>query len=370
MSKEKVSTTKTSEPAPKKVSFFDRFNVRLSTKEKLFFSKYLSVLLDSGMAIDQAITVLQERSKGPLGKVLKRLNGVVKNGEALSEGMKLYPWIFDPVYLNLVRAGEKSGTLVKNLQNITAHIEKDVAMKRKIVGAMAYPSVVLVAAIGIALAIILFVLPNIAGLFESLNAELPLPTRILLWISSAFDSHGILILIISIVSVIAIFVLRSLSFVKPFTHLLLLRVPILGNLSRKINLARMTQLMGTMMKNGITIDEALKITQEVLSNVRYKKMFKQARAEVSEGTSLYVALKKYPLLVPPIALHIINVGEKTGALDGLLIYLAGFYEQEVDDLMSSITNLIEPILILSIGLLVGGLALAILTPIYSVIDQF
>lgn len=346
-----------------------RITVALSRKEKLLFTKYFGVLLKSGVAIDEALKILMTRSKGSVKKVLNVLYSTVRDGETLASGFQKFPWIFGTVYINLIRAGEESGTLIKSLDQLLLQMKKDTELRKKIQGAMLYPAMILIAAVGISVGITIFVVPNVVGIFHSLDAELPLATRILLWVSETIQDHGLLVLLTIVLLIIIFFLAKKIPFVKPITHFLLLKTPVLGDVVQKVNLARITRLLGTLIRSGIVIDQAIPITNEIVKNVRYKKMLNEVKMKVSEGVGFAEALSPYTHLVPAIPMQVVNVGEQTGALDEMLIYLADFYDDEVSDVMRTLTTLIEPILMIFIGLLVGGIALAILTPIYSIVGQ-
>lgn len=360
------------EPIAKRTGWkklWERATIALSVKERLLFTKYFSVLLNSGVAIDEALSILLQRAKGPLKKVLSTLYNTVREGNTLASGFEFYPWIFDTVFVNLVRAGEESGTLVKSLDQLLIQMLKDIELKKKVQGAMLYPSMILLAAIVISTGIVMFVVPNVVGIFSSLDAELPFATKVLLWISDLLQHQGLLILGGVILFGAFLYGMKKVAFVKPVTHYVLLKLPLIGNIIQKVNLARIMRLLGTLLKSGITIDEAIPITITVVNNVRYKNMLISVLEQVGHGTGFSESLSKYTMLVPSIPMQIISVGEETGALDDMLLYLADFYDTEVSDVMRTMTTLLEPMLMIFIGLVVGGIALAILTPIYSIVGQ-
>lgn len=341
--------------------------VRLSHVDVLLFTKYLSVLLNSGLPINEALEILEKSAKGEFLRVLKTLGGAVRTGKTLSDGMAEYPRTFSVVYVNLIRAGEASGSLQKNLDQLSLQLQKEHELASKIRGAMMYPAVILTTGVLITAGIFVFILPSINGIFASLQVELPLPTRIMLWVSDTIQSRGLVILPAAVAAIWAtLFVLR-LNAVKPFTHRIILRLPVIGKLSQQTNLARFTRLMGTLLLSGIPIQEALGISETVLKNVRYRELFRQVHEEVVRGKTLSSLLELHPRLVPPMALRLIRVGEETGTLGEMFTYLANFYEVEVDDATRNLPALLEPLLIIGIGAMVAGLALAILTPIYKIV---
>jgi type IV pilus assembly protein PilC len=350
--------------------FWMRLNVQLSRKEKLIFAKYLSVLLGAGLAIDEAIDVLRKQAKRSNKRVLEELSETLKRGDTLSSGMRKFSHIFNPFFINLVESGEASGNLRTNLNNIVSQMEKEYELNSKVRGAMLYPTVIVMAAIVIAAGIFVFILPNVIGVFESLDLELPLSTQILIKVATFVEQNGLLTAAIITGTLLLISLLRKVKAFHPVFHGLVLVTPILGGIARKVNLARMTRSLGTMIESGITIDEAVKITQRTLSNVHYKKIFSELDKAIRLGEPISGVFEKHGRLVPSMATHVIFVGEQAGSLDEMLLYLAKFYEQEVSEITDSLSDLLEPVLLIFIGVVVGGLALSIMTPIYSVIGSF
>ncbi len=337
--------------------------------ELLLFTKYLSVLLRSGLPIDEALDILLQQSKGPLQKILTTLKSTVRMGKTLSDGLQEFPRTFSPVYLNLIRAGESSGTLQGNLDQLSIQLQKEHDLSQKIRGAMMYPMIILVVGLMITIGIVVFVLPNITGIFDSLHVELPLSTRIVLWISRVTQTHGIAIGFGLSAFCVAFFFLLKWEVVKPISHWVFLRIPVFGKINRQTNLARVTRLMGILLQSGLPISEVLEISRSVLRNVYYIRLFQALKDGVGRGSTMTTVLESSPFLVPPLALRLIRVGEETGTLGEMFLYLAGFYEQEVDDLTRNLSSLLEPALIIFIGLMVGGLALSILSPIYKVVSS-
>ncbi|MEI6511484.1 MAG: type II secretion system F family protein [Candidatus Uhrbacteria bacterium] len=342
---------------------------RLSHVDILLFTKYLSVLLNSGLPIDEALQIIDQSAKGDFKKIIDTLSNSVRTGKTLADGMAEYPRSFSTVYVNLIRAGESSGSLQKNLDQLSLQLQKEHELSSKIRGAMMYPAVILTAGVLITAGIFVFILPSINGIFASLDVELPLPTRVMLWISDTIQAHGTVILPSAIVGAWILSRILRLKAVKPLTHRIILRLPVIGALSQKSNLARFTRLMGTLLLSGIPIQEALGISETVLRNVRYRELFRQVHEEVVRGKTLSSLLELHPRLVPPMALRLIRVGEETGTLGEMFTYLANFYEVEVDDATRNLPALLEPLLIVGIGAMVAGLALAILTPIYKIVGS-
>ncbi|MCF6277034.1 MAG: type II secretion system F family protein [Candidatus Magasanikbacteria bacterium] len=348
---------------------WNRISVNLKHTELMLFTKYLNVLLGSGLTLDEALDILVDQSSGSLKKILKSLQGNIRKGGTLSAGLENYPHIFSSVFINLIKAGESSGTLQNNLENLTLQMEKEYELRKKVKGALVYPVVVLSVAVIVMVGIIIFVMPGLVELFYSLKIELPATTKGLLWVSELFRDDYLTVIAFSITLFIFLSVLKKLKFVKPILHWILLRLPVAGKLSRDTNLARLTRLMGTMLKSGMTLKEVLSISSQVLQNVRYKKVMKRVGKEVARGGTISGVLEKHKKMFPILATRLIKVGEETGTLDKMLVYVAEFYEQEIDGTTKNLSTLLEPFVILLIGGVVALLASSIITPIYKIIGS-
>lgn len=351
-------------------TIWSQMSIQLSRKEKLIFAKYLSVLLGAGLAIDESVDILQKQASGSLARILKHLSITVKHGETLSEGLSAFPHVFSPLFINLVASGEASGNLQGNLLNVVSQLEKEYELNSRIRGALMYPAIIVIAALVIATGIFVFVLPNVITMFISLKVELPLATRILIAMATFIKENGILTasLLASFVALIAF--MRNMTMFDRALHGLLLSTPLIGGIAKKVNMARLTRSLGTMVKSGITIDEAVAITLNTLDNFYYKEIVKELKSAIKIGNELSTVLEKHPHLIPPMATRVIFVGEQAGSLGDMLMYLATFYETEVSEVTRNLSELLEPFLLIFIGVMVGGLALAVMTPIYEVIGSF
>ncbi len=346
---------------------FERFTIRLSHSEKLLFAKYLGVLLRAGLAIDEALDILIQQSKGSLHVILTNLQTRIRNGDMLADGFDDYPYVFSPIFINLIRVGERSGTLQDTLEHLAQQMEKERNLKQKIRSAIAYPLIVLIGAIILSVGIVVFILPNILTVFLTLKVDLPVTTRLLIWVANLLVHDGEWIALGTFLLFFSWLFLRRMVVVQPIFHGILLHFPVIGTIVRNTNLARVCRLMGTMLKSGMPINETIPVTVSVLRNIHYKNLFNSILDEVSRGRTISSVLVNYPKRFPPMALRMIRVGEETGTLPDMLLYLANFYEQEVDDMTRNLSTLLEPVLLITIGLLVGVLALSIVTPIYQLL---
>lgn len=339
---------------------------RVSLAQKMVFAKNLSLMLRSGLVLSEALEIIEEQSSGKMKKVSRRILHAVEAGEPLSEALSFFPKIFSPLFRNIVNAGELSGNLEKNLENIAVQLKKENELIAKIKGAMYYPITVMTAAFFLGLAMSFLVLPKITPLFEGLKVQLPWSTRVLISFSHIIGNYGYW-LFLGIVALVffVVWVLR-LHMMRPFTNWFLLHFPIVKDIVIKTNLSRFCSTLATLLQSGINIDEALDITNKTLENYYYKRALGRVTMSVSQGGKLSEGLEEFSNLFPKITTRMIKVGEKSGNLDETLFYLAESYETEVDNATKSLSTLIEPVLLLGIGLLVAFLALSIITPIYQV----
>lgn len=290
----------------------------------------------------------------------------VKNGQSLAKSLRKHPEVFNQFYVSLVAVGEESGTLEENLTFLSAQLAKDNALRKKIQGAMLYPGIVLTATLIMGTFIALFVLPKLVEFFESFEVELPLPTKILLFVSQVASNYGLLILAVAIALIIGFRIAISRPFFKAKWHHFLLRIPFLGGLVGYGQIARFSRNFGTLMKSGVPISRSLEITTDTLSNLKFKSDLAEVGKALQKGKGIGDTLSSNKYFeYPPIVSRMIQIGEKTGKLDETLLYLSDFYEDEIDTLSKNLSTIIEPVLLISIGLLVGFVAVSIISPIYE-----
>lgn len=338
---------------------------RVSTLEKALFAKYLSVMIKSGLTLVEALDISREQAKGKFKVVLNDVFDYVSRGHMLAEAFERHPKIFPNLFVNLIKTGEASGTLAENLVQLSNQVEKDLAIRRKVKSAMMYPIFVLSIAVVLGFSMAIFILPQITKLFKSFQIDLPLSTRMLLWIAGWFSDYGWQTVLVFFGTAIFLVWILRLDAVKPFTHPIILRIPVMGKLSHNVNLARFCRTLGVTLRSGLTIDEGIRISRDVVDSYSYKKALAEVVTSVKTGKSLAESLEGYEFLFPRITTRMAKVGESTGSLEDVLIYLAEFYEAEVDNLVKNLSTVLEPIMLVLIGTVVGGIALSIITPIYQ-----
>ncbi|MBI3486294.1 type II secretion system F family protein [Candidatus Daviesbacteria bacterium] len=344
---------------------------RVTLLDKLLFTKHLSLMIKSGIPLSEAVTTIKDQTEKTVFK--KVLDGVLKqllNGQSLEKSLEKFPKVFDPLYLSLIRVGEESGELEKNLDYLSLQLKKDYEFRKKIQGAMLYPAIVFSATAIVGFSVSFFLLPQLATLFESLGSHLPLSTRILLFIANTMKSDGIFIAIIIAGLTIGFKVLIETSTFKPIWHKLLLKIPIFGPFLQNVQLAEFCRNLGTMLKSGLPINQALDIEYDATTNLVFKEYINKIKTSVSKGQFIEAILEttKYKY-IPPIVAKMVGVGEKSGKLDETLLYLGDFFEEEVDDTTKNLSSILEPILLLVIGLAVAFVAMAIISPIYDLTNS-
>jgi len=335
-------------------------------KEKALLAKNLAIMQRSGITILDSLQIIVESSSGRMKKIMKKVFESVQAGNSLADSFALYPKVFSGIFISSIYAGESSGTLAQNLENLAEQLRKEQELITKVRGAMLYPIVVLIASFFLGMAMSFLVLPKIIPLFKGLGTELPWTTKALISFSEFVELHGFwLFWGIFFVTVFFVWLLRQ-KFSHPVTHWFMLRIPIIKTIVKNTNLARFCRVLSTLLQSGLTIEEALEVTSEAVGNQYYQKSLVNILDRVQKGTTLAENLEFFPKLYPIMTIKMIRVGEEAGNTSGTLEYLANFYEVEVDTSTKTLATAVEPILLLLIGLVVGFLALSIITPIYNI----
>jgi len=333
-------------------------------KEKIFFTQHLFLMIKGGIPLSEALETLKEESKSrTFKKVLSDILRRVLAGEKLSQSFSRYPRIFDRFYQSIIKIGEETGNLEGNLKYLADQLRSEYEMKRKVKGALIYPIIIVLLALVISLFITFFVLPKITNLFQILAIQLPLPTRILIG-STLFLKRNWFSLLIFIFFLTFLFKIFSQSkFFKFHFDKISLSSPFFGQIQKNLNFARFSQSFFTLLKSGMPILEGLEICSENLPNEVFKKNLILVKYEVERGGKISQGLKNSKIF-PLIFSQMVSVGEKTGTLEESYLYLAKFYQEEVDSTLKSLSSLLEPALLILVGIFVGFVTLSIILPIY------
>jgi type IV pilus assembly protein PilC len=349
---------------PKQISI--RFGSGVKTEDMVLFTRLFATMIDAGLPIVQCLDILSSQAKNKhFGKILGQVKASVEGGLTLSDSLRKHPKVFDNLFVNLIQAGETGGILDAILQRLSVYLEKAMKLKRRVKGAMVYPISVLFIA-GIVVTILLTkVVPVFEKMFKEFGGgKLPKPTQIVIDISHTLSTSLPYIIAIMIAAFMAFkAALRTRKGRLTFDGFLL-KAPVLGPVLRKVVVARFTRTMGTLLSSGVPILDAMDIVARTAGNTVVEKGIFYARERISEGKDLASPLMETGLM-PPMVVQMISVGEQTGALDAMLTKIADFYEEEVDVAVASMTSLIEPLMMVFLGAIIGGLVIAMYMPIFE-----
>jgi type IV pilus assembly protein PilC len=339
-------------------------------KEKIFFAKHLSVMTNAGIPLREALGVIRDQTRlKRFQEVLVQVLVSVENGQYLSDSLALFPRIFDHLFINLVRVGEESGKLSENLNYIAIQLERSDAVKKKVRGALIYPAIIMIGTFGVTGFLTFVTLPQLLPIFVSLKVKLPPTTQFLFDASVFMRKNALLILLGLAVVITGTRVLFINTKVKFFLHHLLLNIPIFGPLIKNAQITRLSQVLATLLSAGVDVTRALDITAASVSNLVYRRELKSAAEELRrQGVNIADCLNKNVNIFPPVVIQMIRVGEKTGKLDESFRYIADFFNKEIDDTVNNMTSIIEPVLLLVMGIIVGFVAVSVITPIYKLTE--
>lgn len=349
------------------MKLFVPFAKRIFAGEMVDFFKNLSLMIQSGIPVDEAIDILMLQTRsGTFKGFLKNVSKQVKQGSSLSKAFLPYRSYLTDLVINIVKAGEVNGTLEGNLRYISDILTRRRELKQRLSNALLYPEIVLVMAIVVGGGISVMILPKLIPLFRALNVDLPLSSRILLGLSVFLQQYGLQILPLVVFVIILMMLLSKIYVFRWILDTVVLRLPFFGRLVKNYQLALFCQLFGTLFKSGLPIKEAMVASSEAMTNVRYRNILIKATSRVTAGVPLSASLKKSAFFFPQNMISIVAVGETSGRLDESFGYLAAYYENDVDVQTKRLPTLIEPLLLLAIGLIVAFVAAAVISPIYEI----
>ena len=345
---------------------FRRFQ-RIGLRDLTVFSRQFATMVNAGLSIVRTLTILESQTENPrLREIIGAVRRDVEEGSPLSDAMAKHPDAFSSLVVNMVRAGEVGGVLDDVLQRIAMFFEKDLALRQKVRAAVTYPLVVFTFAIGIVLFLVFFILPQFVAFFEGLDLVLPLPTRILM-ATTRFVTARWYVLVATIV--LAVYGFRS--FIRTpegrmWWDRWKLNMPLFGPLVRKVSISRFSRTFATLLASAVPIIQALEVVGRAVDNTVFQRATEQVKDSIREGESISGPLQQSGIF-PPMVIHMVSVGEETGNLDGMLQKVADFYDQEVETMLSQLTSILEPLLILFLGIVVGFIVLSFYLPLYQLI---
>lgn len=345
-------------------NFFNRF----STKEQTFFAKRLSFLIRAGIPLIESLRMVKKQtSSSRKAKIFDRIIKDVENGQYLSASLKKFKNLFGDFTVNIIHAGEVGGILHQNLNYLAEELKKKYTLKRKVIGTLLYPAFIILATFVVITLIIIFIFPKILPIFSVLKVNLPITTRILIGVSEFLIHSGWLFLIgIAVFAVIFYILFRKIKRFHVFINRLILRLPLIGSLAQGYAIANFSRTLGLLLKSGVRVMEAINIVADTAENLLYKQELKKLAESVGKGKKIHACLEKNPLLFPEIVPQMIAIGETAGNLAETLLYLSEMFESEIDEQTKNLSGALEPALMIFMGLLVGFIAISIITPIYEI----
>ena len=365
------SKNHSSKKIKKKINFELGFKTKPKMKlsDLLLFSRELSDLVASGMTIGKALHTLSNRKeKNHIQSIVIKLRDEIVQGSSLSNALELFPDTFSTLYRNLVKAGEESGNLSLALENICIHYERVYEAKGKVISALVYPSIVLIVG-GIAvIGLMIFIVPKFAGTFEEMGATLPKPTLALMNFSTFIVNQGLLLIVILISIFFFIKRWTKTTSGKKLWHEMQLKIPIAGSIIKTNAFSHFSRTLGTLLENGVSILQALKIVQKTINNIVISSEIELARVKVKDGTSISRPLSKSKIF-PSLLIDMITVGEETGDMPAALKHITRRYDNELDRLVKTCTTILEPLLIVIVALIVGSIAVCLLLPVLTLTDS-
>jgi type IV pilus assembly protein PilC len=349
---------------------FSKIFKRVKTIEKITFARNLGAMLEAGLALSRALSVIEKQTKNKAFKdVLLALIAEIDKGNTFSDALASHPKVFSSLFVSMVHAGEQSGTLAQSLKSVASQMESSYNLERKIRGAMMYPAVIITAMVIIAILMFIFVIPTLMKTFSDLNVELPATTKFVLLLSNLIQHNG-LILVLAIIVIAGTF---SFLIKKPkgksILHSALLKIPVIGVLVQEVNTARTARTLSSLLNSGVDVVESMSITSSVIQNVHFKSVLEKAKEAIKKGDLLSVVFESDTKKLYPIFFsEMISVGEETGKLGEMLGGVAKYYEDDVEQKTKDMSTIIEPFLMLLIGGAVGFFAVSMIQPMYSLVN--
>lgn len=342
---------------------------KITTKDIALFSRQLAIMFKSKVPLIEALEVLSSQTKNiDFKEKIFKISEKVEGGTAFSQALVLYPKIFSAFYIAMVKSGEVSGKLSEVLNYLADHQERDYHLTAKAKGALIYPCLILFVILLVIILLIVFVIPNLVGVLEAGGQAIPTPTKIVIALADFSRSWGWLVLLGIILSVVFLVRYYSTEKGRAFFDKMFLKIPIIGSFLKMVYLSRFAENLSTLISGGLPIIQSLEVVGDIIGNVSYKEVISMAREEVRKGEMISSTLSRAPELFPPVFVQMVLVGEKTGTTDTTLMNLVDFYQKEVDRAIDNILSILEPALIIFLGLVVGGIMLSVLMPIYQTIS--
>lgn len=342
---------------------------RITERDVVVFTRTFATMVDAGLPLVQCLEILAEQTENPrFSKAIQDIGQSVESGSTYADALRKHPKIFDDLYCNMVEAGETGGILDTILNRLAGYMEKSISLKRQVRSALVYPSVIVAVALGVVVFLMYAVVPTFEEIFTSLGATLPLPTQITIAMSKFVQKNVVLLGALLIGAVIGFRYLRKTEKGLKMTDAMLLKMPVFGLLLRKVAVAKFTRTLSTLIASGVPILEGLEITAKTSGNKIIEDAILKTRVSISEGKTISEPLAATEVF-PPMVTQMIAVGETTGALDSMLEKIADFYDEEVDITVQNLTQLLEPAMMVFLGVSVGFIVISMYMPMFSLVGE-
>jgi len=347
-----------------------RFRERITISDVAAFTRQLSTMINAGLPITEALLILRSQSKKSMQRIVAQLLADVEAGESFSNALNRHPKVFNKTYMSLVKSGEVGGVLDAVLLRLADNLEKQQEFGSKVKGALIYPVIIIVGMVIVTFVMMIFVIPKMMSLYADFNAELPLPTKILIGISNLFIKYWFVVILLLGIGLYVFKLYRATPNGRRKIDELLFKIPVYGELQRQIILTELTRTLSLMVGSGVPILEALNITSEVVGNTMVSEALKDSAKQVEKGFPIAFAFSRHPEAFPFLLSQMIAVGEETGKMDEVLTKISRIFEIESDEKVKGLTAAIEPIVMVVLGLGVGFLVIAVILPIYNLTSSF
>ncbi len=349
------------------------FNInfsRIKVMDKIVFARNLSGMLEAGLSLSRAISVSERQAKNPkLKGIFTNINADISAGKTFNEALAVHGDVFPPIFVSMTKAGEESGNLADSLKQIANQMEKNYMIQKKVKGAMLYPGIILSVMVIIGILMMILVVPRLTKTFTDLKTELPTSTKFVIWLSEFLSNHYIVGIGVVIAGIVGLYYASKTKKGKRVIDFCVLKIPVVSGIIKESNSARMARTLSSLLTAGVDLLIAVKITGDVLQNSYFKEVLQKTEGVVEKGQPLSTLFEKQEKLFPIFVSEMMNVGEETGKLASMLIGVANFYENEVEQKTKDMSTIIEPFLMVIIGLSVGFFAVSMITPMYSVMNN-